>query len=1081
MGSKLTLGRARVWRLRNSVLAVAFVGIATLRVFASDAEGSKPGEGVPKPDYSQEPFVIEHAQRRIRFEKDGTGQREAIVRVRVQNEAGVRQWGQLVFGYNSANERIDIPYVRVVKADNSVITAAADAIQDLTSPIVRFAPVYTDYHEKHVTVPSLRPGDVLEYDVIAVVQTPLAPDQFWFQHDFQKTAIVLDEQLEIDVPSSRAIKLKNKPGLDPTITEGNGRRVYRWTSSHLVREDQNKDTEPKKKKKNPEDEFPDVQLTTFTSWDEVGHWYQDLEKDRRVPSAAIRAKAEELTKGLHTDIEKVEALYDYTAKNFRYVSLSLGLGRYQPHAADDVFRNQYGDCKDKNTLLESLLEAVGIHAAPALINSYRKIDPDVPSPSQFNHVITTVSVGNEQLWMDTTTEVAPFRYLMYALRKKQALLIPADGIPRLAETPADPAVPEAENVKFEGKVDDSGNLDANITYQLRGDTEIIARQVFRSTSNTQWQQIMEGESSSLGLGKDVTEIKFSDTQATREPFKYSYHASKPGYLDWLKAKIDLKLPLPAIGLPVVDPATQDDPEAVKFVAPSLYDLSLRLEFPAKYTVRTPVPVSVKRDYGEYEATYRLDGSVFTAERKLTLSQRELSSARAQDYIAFRQTVLNDLGQQLSLETTVSSAPSVPSNMKAEDLVKSGDTERRNGNYALAIDLLNRAVAADPKSPGVWNDLGLAYYDSRQDELAIAAFQKQIEINPYDQLSYNNLGRVYLKQRKYDEAVKWFRKQIEVVPLDKYAHRNLGITYVDMHQDDEAVPELLQAASLTPNDADVEVTLGQAYLNLGQDEKAMAAFEKAVGISPTPRIWNNVAFQLARKNTHLDLARNYAESSISTTVAALRTLSLDQLTLQNVGWTSTLANSWDTLGWIDFAAGDLKRARNYVSAAWYLSQDAVIADHAARICEQTGDKKAAIHFYGLALNARSPEVDTKSRLAALVGGENKVDQITAKYHDELVQERTVTLRNPSKQRGTADFFILVTGSLKAGASCEGVKFVSGDDKLKTFQEAICASKISQPVPDENPVKILRRGTLSCQSLTEDCSFVLALPDDVRSVN
>ena len=57
-----------------------------------------------------------------------------------------------------------------------------------------------------------------------------------------------------------------------------------------------------------------------------------------MPSPEVRAKAEELTKGLNTDLEKTEALYDYVAKNFRYVSLSLGLGRYQPHAAADVLQ-----------------------------------------------------------------------------------------------------------------------------------------------------------------------------------------------------------------------------------------------------------------------------------------------------------------------------------------------------------------------------------------------------------------------------------------------------------------------------------------------------------------------------------------------------------------------------------------------------------------------------------------------------------------------------------------------------------------------------------------------------------------------
>src|ERR1035441_4463219 len=54
------------------------------------------------------------------------------------------------------------------------------------------------------------------------------------------------------------------------------------------------------------------------------------------PSAEVRAKAQELTKGMNGDLEKTEALYDFVAKNFRYVSLSLGVGRYQPHVASEV-------------------------------------------------------------------------------------------------------------------------------------------------------------------------------------------------------------------------------------------------------------------------------------------------------------------------------------------------------------------------------------------------------------------------------------------------------------------------------------------------------------------------------------------------------------------------------------------------------------------------------------------------------------------------------------------------------------------------------------------------------------------------
>ena len=173
-----------------------------------------------------------------------------------------------------------------------------------------------------------------------------------------------------------------------------------------------------------------------------------------MPSPEVRTKAEELTKGLSSDLEKTEALYDYVAKNFRYVSLSLGVGRYQPHAASEVLHDQYGDCKDKHTLLASLLEAEGLHASSVLINSTRKLDPDVPSPSQFDHVITMLPLGKQEIWMDTTSEVAPFRLLAYSLRKKQALLIPpaepaSTVAPHLEETPADTPMPDKESSEID--------------------------------------------------------------------------------------------------------------------------------------------------------------------------------------------------------------------------------------------------------------------------------------------------------------------------------------------------------------------------------------------------------------------------------------------------------------------------------------------------------------------------------------------------------------------------------------------------------------------------------------------------------
>src|SRR5579864_783902 len=504
-----------------------------------------------KKDYSQESFVIEKVLTRFRFETDGTGRKETIARVRVQSEAGVEQWGQVVFGYNSANERVEIPYVRVLKKDGSVVTAPADSVQDLSAPIEREAPVYTDYRQKHITVPGLRPGEVLEYDVATVIHTALAPGQFWTEFDFDKNNIVLDEELEVDIPKGRSIKLKVKPGVEPKTTEENGRRIYRWTSSHLEREDdaKNKDKDKKKRKKHkPEDDVPAVQLTTFASWEDVGRWYASLDHDRRQPTPEIRAKADELTKGLTTDMDKVEALYDYVAKNFRYVSLSLGLGRYQPHAPADVLHNQYGDCKDKHTLLSSLLEAKGMHPSSVLINSSRKLDPEIPSPSQFDHVITLLPLGKVFFYDTATTEVAPFRLLSFNIRKKQGLVIPVDGAPHLEETPAGPPMPNRQVQTIDGTINQLGKLNARVSYVVRGDTELLMRIIFRRVPSSQWEHLVENINAMGGLDGEITNLKVGDPAATREAFQFSYDIAKANFLDWSKKKSDVDLPLSQFNL-----------------------------------------------------------------------------------------------------------------------------------------------------------------------------------------------------------------------------------------------------------------------------------------------------------------------------------------------------------------------------------------------------------------------------------------------------------------------------------------------------------------------------------------------------
>jgi hypothetical protein len=147
---------------------------------------------------------------------------------------------------------------------------------------------------------------------------------------------VHEDRLEIDVPTAREVKLK-APKRAPEIQEKADRRVYRWVQKDIEPEGDNDEDQD-------EDETgPDVQLTTFTDWKQVAQWYAKLQGERGSVDDGVRKRAADLTKGADTPSEKARRLYDFVARNVRYVSISLGVGRYQPPSdAIAAYRKQLG-------------------------------------------------------------------------------------------------------------------------------------------------------------------------------------------------------------------------------------------------------------------------------------------------------------------------------------------------------------------------------------------------------------------------------------------------------------------------------------------------------------------------------------------------------------------------------------------------------------------------------------------------------------------------------------------------------------------------------------------------------------------
>src|SRR5262249_44846875 len=82
---------------------------------------------------------------------------------------------------------------------------------------------------------------------------------------------------------------------------------------------------------------------------------------------------------------------------------------FKPYNAAAIFSRRFGDCKDKATLICTMLGEAGIQAWPVLIHAdERRGDEDltIPVVEHFNHCIAWVPAagGRPEMYLDGTAE-----------------------------------------------------------------------------------------------------------------------------------------------------------------------------------------------------------------------------------------------------------------------------------------------------------------------------------------------------------------------------------------------------------------------------------------------------------------------------------------------------------------------------------------------------------------------------------------------------------------------------------------------------------------------------------------------------
>jgi hypothetical protein len=368
-------------------------------------------------------------------------------------------------------------------AKTSIVDAAASAND-----------TYDEYRLKVLECGAAPPGSVFAWEVTEEEKTVFTQ----YEYAFQAEMPVLTSRFSLSLPAGWEVKgtVLNGGGAEPQVAGG----TYTWQLSNLpwIEREEHSPSLAALAPRLAVSYFPPVDnkagLQGLGDWSAVSAWLSPLVDPAAGATDTVRAKSLALIGGASGELEKIRAIAAFTQKT-NYVEIALNLthgGGYTPHRAEETLARNYGDCKDKATLMRALLKAAGIDSYLIVITADDRtyVRPEWPSPHQFNHAIIAVRVS-DQVELPTVMERTPLGRLL--------IFDPTDPFTQVGDLPEDeqgshalviagaqgalltmPLLPASANrieSSVEGSIGITGHLDAKVARQYFGQASISLRAV----------------------------------------------------------------------------------------------------------------------------------------------------------------------------------------------------------------------------------------------------------------------------------------------------------------------------------------------------------------------------------------------------------------------------------------------------------------------------------------------------------------------------------------------------------------------------------------------------------------------------
>jgi len=533
-----------------------------------------------------------------------------------------------------------------------------DAIE-VSPPSIEGAELISDVKYKVLHIPAPEPGNIVGYEY-EVEDQPFFLQDMW---QFQEMDPVRESHYSLQLPVGWEYKASwlNHPEAKPTEVGGN---LSQWVLNNV----RGMRREPEMP---PRDGvagsmivsfFPPggPALNGFATWNDMGKWYANLVTGRMEASPAIKQQVAALTASKSTPLQKMQAIAEFVQRDIRYVAIELGIGGWQPHPAPDVFSHRYGDCKDKATLLRSMLQEIGVDSYYVAIYTERgAVTPQTPAHHGFNHVITAIKLPEgltdqsliatiqhpklgKILFFDPTDYLTPFGQIRGALQANYGLLVTPDG-GELIELPQQPSSMNGVQRTAILTLDATGTLKGEVKEVRLGQRASSERWRLRTvtTDTDRIKPIEELLANSLG-SFHITHASVINLQQTDQPFGFNYSFESPNYA---KNAGNLLLVRPrVIGNKGAGFLETKEPRKfpVEFEGPARDTDTFEITIPAGYAVDDiPPPVDADYSFASYHAKTVVNGNVVDYSRTFEVRELSVPVDKAEDLRKFYRTIASD--------------------------------------------------------------------------------------------------------------------------------------------------------------------------------------------------------------------------------------------------------------------------------------------------------------------------------------------------------------------------------------------------------------------------------------------------------